>query len=182
MDHSKTLLVQFSDADFIRNPKFCPDYEYSILHTKAGHGSAFEFILMPVPTIWLPDHLKPRPKKCLRDGHSKAGRSGFRMYTVLSTVNIQNLVKQFLSIKLWQYGFYFLKTRFSTKLNLNHHKWFFVEWLAGTGSAGSFIDTNTNYSQHPKSGLSSFWMVIFWTQFVSGLRMVGHLFLTAISF
>jgi hypothetical protein len=27
-------------------------------------------------------HLKAGPKKCLRDGHLKAGRSGFRMYTV----------------------------------------------------------------------------------------------------
>ncbi len=30
------------------------------------------------------DHLKPGLKKCPRDGHSKAGRSGFRMYTVLT--------------------------------------------------------------------------------------------------
>jgi hypothetical protein len=31
-------------------------------------------------TVWNPDRLKPGLKKCQRDGHSKAGRSGFRMY------------------------------------------------------------------------------------------------------
>jgi hypothetical protein len=44
-------------------------------HSKAGP-------ICPVPTIWLPDHLKAGPKKCPRDGHSNTGSSGFRMYTV----------------------------------------------------------------------------------------------------
>ena len=44
-------------------------------HSKAGP-------ICPVPTIWLPDHLKAGPKKCPRDGHLKAGQSGFRRGTV----------------------------------------------------------------------------------------------------
>jgi hypothetical protein len=64
------------------------------------------------------DHLKAGPKKCPRDGHSKAGQSGFRMYTVTEFYDFANFSNQTWSTEHWKIsvwysnGWHHLKTRF----------------------------------------------------------------------
>ncbi len=72
------------------------------------------------------DHLKAGPKKCPRDGHSKAGRSGFRMYTVFEKFYLAGMMVPVLQGSVLGYSIH-------PKAGYPAFKWFTFRTLFGSG-------------------------------------------------